>query len=265
MTVMPRAMHVAQSRVSEELRRLEQDPGRLLAAGLNLVMSLPIALLIGVPTGGVGAGVILGGLLAVVVYLLMRARARATASEAERAIAEVRVDADERVALVTKQYEWAVNDVANLRDALRRAEARAVATEEPPQMTPAVNDAVPLVTRAQEGDPATTLRFESAGVAPAQIRILENWDVVGISSRTLESQPGQSAAFVVTVSERVASAVTAGDTRFTIEALVDERWRAVRCQQLPIARADNVSDKRGRVYSAAVDAVSRLVFSIAED
>src|SRR5947208_3253629 len=44
-----------------------------------------------------------------------------------QATTELRNEADQRVAMVIRQFEWAVNDVANLRDALKRAQdARAV-------------------------------------------------------------------------------------------------------------------------------------------
>lgn len=265
MTLMPRAMYVAHARATEELRRIEEDPARLLSPALNLALSLPIALLIGVPTAGVGAGLLLGALLACGVYLLMRGRARAAALRTERVIADAHVDADERVALVTKQYEWAVNDVANLRDALRRAEALALAAPQPWPTPPPAGAAVPLVTPARESTtPSTTLRFESAGVAPAQIRILEDTEVVGISARAIDSQPDRAAAFVVTVSERVASAINRGDARFTLEALVNEQWRRASIAQMPSERRDLVSDKRGRIYASATGSGPRLAFSIAE-
>lgn len=263
---MPRAMYVAHARASAELRRIEEDPARLLSPALNLALSLPIALLVGVPTAGVGAGLLLGALLAAVVYLLMRSRARTAALQTQRVIADARVDADQRVALVTKQYEWAVNDVANLRDALRRAEAQVLAVTQPWPAPAAVTAPVPLVTTPPEGDtPSTTLRFESAGVAPAQIRILEDTEVVGISARAIDSRPDEATAFVVAVSERVASAITRGDPRFALEALVNEQWRPTTIRQVPVESRDVVSDKRGRIYASTTGAEPRLAFSIAED
>ena len=250
---------------TEELRRLEHDPARLLSIGLNLALSLPIALLIGVPTAGVGAGVLLGALVAALAYLRLRARERAHERRLEQVVADVRVDADDRVALVTKQYEWAVNDIANLRDALRRTETRALAAEKRLQMTPTGAGAAPLVTRGQSGDRPATLRFESDGPAPAQVRILEDADVVGISQRALESEPEESSAFVVSVSDRVAAGIASGDPRFMLEALVGEEWRRVPVRRTPSGQRDTVSDKRGRVYGAASDVAPRLAFSIAEE
>ena len=175
---MPRAMYVAHARATEELRRIEEDPARLLSPALNLALSLPIALLIGVPTAGVGAGVLLGALFSVVVYLLMRRRARAEARKVEQVIAEARA--------------------------------------------------------------------------------------VGISARSIDSRPDQATALVVTVSERVASAINRGDPRFSLEALVNEQWRRTIIRQMPTERREVVSDKRGRVYGSSADATPRLAFSIAE-
>src|ERR1700716_2004862 len=110
------------SRSLARLRALPDDPTAALSVVLVLALSLPIALLIGVPTGGIGIGFALGLIAAGGVALHGRARARHALAVA---IAEAATDADQRVLLVTRQYEWAVNDVANLRDALQRARAHA--------------------------------------------------------------------------------------------------------------------------------------------
>src|SRR5882762_6373153 len=111
------------SRSLARLRALGDDPTAVLPAVLVLALSLPIALLVGIPTGGVGIGFGLGLLVAAGIAFHARARARHDAAALALAIEEARADADHRVLLVTRQYEWAVNDVANLRDALQRARA----------------------------------------------------------------------------------------------------------------------------------------------
>jgi hypothetical protein len=114
----------AASRSLARLIGLLDDPTAALPAVLVLALSLPVALLIGVPTGGVGIGFGLGLLVAAGVALNARVRARRDAAALALAIVDARADADQRVLLVTRQYEWAVNDVANLRDALQRDRAR---------------------------------------------------------------------------------------------------------------------------------------------
>ena len=124
---------------------------------------------------------------------------------------ELKAEADQRVAMVIRQFEWAVNDVANLRDALKRAQdARASAeanehrvkrrqhhlerqlyearmkigefsralgsengtTNDEPTVLPTGEDlVVPLTWHVFEENLLTWLRFESAGIVPSQIRI----------------------------------------------------------------------------------------------
>src|SRR5438445_450678 len=102
------------------------DPTEIVPVVLVLALSIPVSLLVGVPTLGVGVGLVLGaivgGAIAVETY-------RVAAHETRRKLAEADAEADRRVVLVTRQYEWAVNDVANLRDALRRAPTEPAAAE----------------------------------------------------------------------------------------------------------------------------------------
>src|SRR5207249_5554366 len=102
------------------------DPTEIVPVVLVLALSLPVSLLVGVPTLGVGVGLVLGaivgGAIAVETY-------RVAAHETRRQLAEADAEADRRVVLVTRQYEWAVNDVANLRDALRKSQTARVDAE----------------------------------------------------------------------------------------------------------------------------------------
>jgi len=131
---------------------------------------------------------------------------------------ELKAEADQRVAMVIRQFEWAVNDVANLRDALKRAQdARASAeanehrvkrrqhqlerqlyeartkigefsralgnenetTRDEPTVLPTGEDlVVPLTWHVFEENLLTWLRFESAGIVPSQIRISNEHDSV---------------------------------------------------------------------------------------
>jgi len=89
---------------------------------LVFATSLPIALLIGVPTRGVGLGLAMAVILGAVTW---RARVGASGDRVAfaRALAEAQATAEERVAVVTRQFEWTANDVAKLREALSDAQS----------------------------------------------------------------------------------------------------------------------------------------------
>ena len=95
----------------------------LLPWALAIVVSGPYALLVQGAERWIAFGLCLG--LIAGAYLVWRSR---TESERHAArvlaanINELNTSADERVAMVIRQFEWAVNDVANLRDALKRAQ-----------------------------------------------------------------------------------------------------------------------------------------------
>ena len=71
---------------------------------------------------GAVAGVLSGALCAFVTIVGVRRRAR---HMHERAIARMSAEADERVAMVVRQFEWAVNDVVKQKEAIERGEATA--------------------------------------------------------------------------------------------------------------------------------------------
>ena len=234
----------ARARVTAELRVLEDEPLRAMPAVFIAAASVPFALLVGIPTSGVGLGLVLGALFASGVALAWRRRMRHDREALARAIEHARVDADQRILLVTRQYEWAVNDIANLRDALRRARAQ-IAEGQSTQERPV------LSRRLADTGPLTTLRFAAAdGVAPDQIRITRDGGVAAISARALET--AGTTTFAVRVSEELAAAVTSELPGITIEALINEQWRPVELRASPVATAE-VRDKRGRVYRVPVD------------
>jgi hypothetical protein len=241
-TTRPR-IEAARVRSLTELRALEDDPVKGLPLALTVAASLPVALLVGVPTAGVGIGVLLGLGIAGGATLYWRGRQREAAAALVRTVANIHADADRRVELVTRQYEWAVNDVANLRDALRRSREQ-LATRHEMDSTPSAS----LVRRLSDTDPFTTLRFATQGMAPEQVRVLNNGVVVAISARALEAADG--AAFTMRMSEYVAEALRGGNAGYRIEALIDENWRTVELR--PANDIDlhttEIRDKRGRAY-----------------
>ena len=236
-------------RLRTELRSLEDDPVKGLPWALTVAASLPVALLVGVPAGGVGIGVILGLLIAAGVTLYWRGRTRESAATLVQAIAHAQADADRRVELVTRQYEWAVNDVANLRDALRRARMQA-----PEREASVALHSVSLSRRLSDTDPATTVRFAAEGIAPEQVRIMNEGVVVAISARALEAVD-RDASFTIRMSEYIAAALSTGQPGFRIEALIDERWVSVEMRDADAFEipTTEIHDKRGRAYRVPVE------------
>jgi len=187
----------------------------------------------------------------------------ATANEPGDAPSDIHADADRRVELVTRQYEWAVNDIANLRDALRRSQTRGAgerwAQELKRESRPVRRVAVPLTSSIYAEGSLTSVRFEARETVPTQIRIVdERGTVVAISGRIVE--PGSS-SFVLRISERTAdSLLHPDDSSLRIEGLVDDHWHAadlrgpgesspsreIEAQVQPALSAD----KRGRVWSS---------------
>ncbi|TMC46628.1 MAG: hypothetical protein E6J23_02230, partial [Chloroflexi bacterium] len=82
---------------------------------------------------GLFAGIVVGlAAGAALAWLSTRVNLHIAAKTLASATDELKAEADQRVAMVIRQFEWAVNDVANLRDALKRAQdsrATAEATE----------------------------------------------------------------------------------------------------------------------------------------
>jgi hypothetical protein len=205
---------------------------------------------------------------------------------------ELKNEADQRVTMVIRQFEWAVNDVANLRDALKRAQdARALAEasetrirrrlhrlerqlyearvkigeyssalgsappdeDDEPAVLPTTDElVVPLTWRVFEENLLTWLRFESAGIVPSQVRIMnEHASVIAISARALDTiEDGAQVTLVLRAPDDVVATLEERQRgRFTFEALVDDTWCKV---ELRAARPAK-QDKRGGVWKPEDD------------
>ncbi|TMC77203.1 MAG: hypothetical protein E6J09_08125 [Chloroflexi bacterium] len=205
---------------------------------------------------------------------------------------ELKNEADQRVTMVIRQFEWAVNDVANLRDALKRAQdARAVseasetrirrrlhrlerqlyearvkigefssalgsatpAGDEEPAVLPTTDElVVPLTWRVFEENLLTWLRFESAGIVPSQVRIMnEHGTVITISARALDTlEDGAQVTLVLRAPDEVVAALEGRKPgRFTFEALVDDTWCKVELKASVPAK----KQKRGRAAKPVDD------------
>jgi hypothetical protein len=239
---------------------------------------------------GLLAGIVVGlaagaGLGWVTTRVNRHIAATTLASETE----ELKAEADQRVSMVIRQFEWAVNDVANLREALKRAQdARAAAeasehrvrrrqhhlerqlydartkigeysralgsengtTEDEPTVLPAGDDLlVPLTWHVFEENMLTWLRFESAGIVPSQIRIMnEHESVIAISAHSLDTlKEGAQVSLVVRAPDNVVATLEGRHQgRFTFEALVDDTWCKVELKAgAPRPASKN---KRSRVW-----------------
>jgi hypothetical protein len=218
---------------------------------------------------GLFAGIIVGLAAGFALATLMtRFNLHIAAKTLASATDELKAEADQRVAMVIRQFEWAVNDVANLRDALKRAQdTRATAeanehrvkrrqhhlerqlyearmkigeysralgsedgtdTEDEPTVLATGDDLlVPLTWRVFEENMLTWLRFESAGIVPSQIRIMnEHQSVIAISAHALDAlKEGSQVSLVVRAPESVVATLEGRHQgRFTFEALVDDTW-----------------------------------------
>ena len=249
------------------------DPVEVVPAVLVLALSIPVAMLVGVPTSGVGIGVALGIVIGgAIAWSALRVAAHRTAT----LLGEAAAEADRRVVLVTRQYEWAVNDVANLRDALRKAQSARVDAEtyardrrrridELERVVEAKHDtalaaaatSVRMRSRVYDERGLTWLRLETVDRVPDQVRVRGDGDeVVAISARLLAPTAVGPTAFVLRISSEVAASVARHDGAYAIEGLVNDSWLAVALQaELPSVRpaptAPVLTDKRGRVYKPA--------------
>src|SRR5207253_6599028 len=81
--------------------------------------------------------------------------------------------------------------------------------------------------RVFEENMLTWLRFESAGIVPSQIRIMnEHQSVIAISAHALDAlKEGAQVSLVVRAPDHVVATLEGRHQgRFTFEALVDDAW-----------------------------------------
>jgi hypothetical protein len=234
---------------------------------------------------GIVVGLVAGAGLG---WLTTRVNRHIAATTLASATEELKAEADQRVAMVIRQFEWAVNDVANLRDALKRAQdSRATAeanehrvlrrqhhlerqlyearmkigeysralgsdndtTADVPTVLPTGDELlVPLTWRSFDENMLTWLRFESAGIVPSQIRIMNEHDsVIAISAHALDTlEEGAQVSLVLRAPDNVIATLEGRHQgRFTFEALVDDTWCKV---ELKAGGRAASKEKRARVW-----------------
>jgi hypothetical protein len=233
---------------------------------------------------GAFAGILLGALCATVTISGVRRRA---AHMHERSVARMSADADERVAMVVRQFEWAVNDVVTLKRAIERAEASAdllvgqarerenyvrrleqqlfearervvslSGTRSPERVEfDPLSDAMAMVIPfrwAMHNDRyGTNLELECGITSrrPTRIRLVDgDGKVVITSGSPMWSEDGRPSFTMARPPVDLLTALEAGrETTYHFEALADYEWRSVRLEDSGV-RTKIVTDKQGRMY-----------------
>ena len=194
--------------------------------------------------------------------------------------AEFETLADSRVALVIRQFEWAVNDVERLRQAVRRAEAAKLTADkratdlelrnrqframveqaqtqlaeyraEPlrvPQAAPVAEKDTTLAMHwsLHDDGAAQRLRLETDHVGASRVRLLDPDGHLLVISDPAEPSSSRSDGplsffLEMSVPPDVIAEITAGTLRHRFEALVSETWHGVTVRD---------SGVRGRFYMA---------------
>jgi hypothetical protein len=246
---------------------------------------------------GIGAvtGIAAGAALA---YQAVRGAVRVRESAHAKAIEALNVDADDRVAMVIKQFEWAVNDVAKLKREYERAQVTAdllvvqgrarerqirkverdlaeaherVAAltslrsasdlAELDHVAATADDAVRAWWGLHTASGSTRLELEcDMKQRPTRIRITDRFGEVNIKSMTAMHSGDGSLTFAIgePPADLVAALETGRESSYKLEALCEYEWRPV--QLIDTGRRTKlVQDKQGRFFRVNDgDAIARM-------
>jgi hypothetical protein len=244
--------------------------------------------------GGVAAGVLSG---ATYMWSSRRSLRRAAHSAHTAEIQASSDEADRRVELVIRQFEWAVNDVAKLRGSLSHAESTVQAlTERGRQREHQMEQLVRQISQLRERlaevamaasgtqDPLTEparpaadavrlsfglhldgprARLELQTIAnsesPTRLRVMDrDGQIVAVSGMAVVSVDGGLEFQLEPPLDLVADLDEGRDINYAIEALVDEAWKPVRLRDTG-RRTASIVDIHGRLsrVTDAVDAPRR--------
>jgi len=259
---------------------------------------LALAAFVGGPAGWLGAGVAVGiSTCAVYVWSGRRSLLRSAHEAHARELEAVVQDADSRVELVVKQFEWTVGDFAKLRRRLDVAEASARAlTERAREREHRNEQLVRQISRLRErlaeiamaasltqagkdvpppplfeaiyftwglhlDGPRARLELQTAatGESPTRVRVMDrDGQIVAVSGTAVVSLEGNLEFQVEAPLDLVADLDEGREIDYAIEALVDDEWKPVRLRDTG-RRTKSVVDVQGHLsrVPAASDA-SRL-------
>jgi hypothetical protein len=231
--------------------------------------------------GGVAAGVIAGAL-----YLWAgRPDLRRVAHDAHALDSQVSSDdADRRVALIIRQFEWAVNDVARLRSSLAHAEATVqaltergrqrehqmeqlvrqisqlherlaevamAASAESPPAAPAwaSSDALRFSFGLHLDGPRARLELQTVAnsESPTRLRVLDrDGQIVAVSGMAVVSVDGNLEFQLEPPLDLITDLDAGQEIDYAIEALVEQDWKPVRLRDTG-RRTTNRVDLHGRL------------------
>ena len=273
------------------LPKISRSTAFLGLAGSGLALLLVEAFLVG-PLGRImlilpGLGL---GLSAVAAWFATPPVApHITAAREVELRAELETMADSRVALVIRQFEWAVNDVEKMRQALRQANTgKAAAEKKSADLEIRVRQFRQMVERAQTQlaahaaeplrlpvatftpEPSRTvalrwglhddgamqwLRLESDETETTRVRLLDAQNRVVTLSDPARPASGRSdgrvgVALEMSVPPAVIADIAAGTLApHRFEALVGDGWRGVHLSDSGL-RSGSAKDKRNRFYAS---------------
>ncbi len=254
-------------------------PVLIVAAGLLLALN-------GGPTGWIGGGIAVGILSgAVHAWSSGRKWRRAAHSVHDMEIKASSDEADRRVELVIRQFEWAVNDVAKLRGNLANAEATVQAlTERGRQREHQMEQLVRQISQLRErlaevamaasatgpsvtegaSPPSEAIRFSfglhldgprarlelqtvANGESPTRLRVMDrDGQIVVVSGMAVVSLDGMLEFQLEPPLDLIADLDEGREINYAIEALIDEQWKPVRLRDTG-RRTRSVVDIHGRL------------------
>lgn len=241
---------------------------QLVPSAALVCVGIVLGIVDGGPLGWIGAGVAAGVLSAAIYLWARREKERRAAHDAHalemRASSE---EADRRVELVIRQFEWAVNDVAKLRRDLGHAESTVQAlTERARQREHQMEQLVRQISQLRErlaevamaasatepaaAEPvrssAEAIRFNfglhldgprarlelqtvANGDSPTRLRVMDrDGQIVSVSGMAVVSIDGMLEFQLEPPLDLIADLDEGRDINYAIEALVDEVWKPVR-------------------------------------
>ncbi len=259
---------------------------RTIPLALAALAGLLLAALDHGPAGWLGGGVAAGiAACAIYVWSARRSLLRSAHAAHARELNELAEDADSRVELVVKQFEWAVGDVAKLRTNLERAEATVrTLTERGREREHQSEQLVRQISRLRErlaqiamaasltqagkespsrplfeaiyftwglhlDGPRARLELQTAAnsESPTRVRVMDrDGQIVAVSGMAVVSLDGNLEFQLEPPLDLIADLDEGREINYAIEALVDEEWKPVRLKDT------------GRRTATSVDAQGRL-------
>jgi len=269
---------------------------------LAATAGLALAVFDGGPAGWLGAGVAAGiSTCAVYVWSGRRSLLRSAHEAHARELEAVVEDADTRVELVVKQFEWTVGDFAKLRSRLDIAESAVrTLTERGREREHQNEQLVRQISRLRErlaeiamaasltqagkdvpppplfeaiyfswglhlDGPRARLELQTiaSGASPTRVRIMDrDGQIVAVSGTAIVSLDGNLEFQLEPPLDLVADLDEAREIDYAIEALVEDEWKPVRLRDTG-RRTRSVVDVQGRLSRVpeAPDA-SRIIESV---